>query len=102
MLSAPSSAAHVGVTIIADDGTTTDSTVDLTGGTSQELVLQGPPSFMAVVTPDLDAGPVYGGVYLSYSNRSGARATQWPLVGAPLTVTMPTTRTDPALGVPGD
>ena len=54
------------------------------------------------MTPDLDAGAVYGGVYLSSADVGGQRATQWPLVGAPLTVTMPTTRTDPALGVPGD
>ena len=100
MVSAPATAGHVLVTIIADDGTSTDSTVDLTSGTSQELVLQGPTSFMAVITPDLDAGAVFGGVYLSYGNAVGFGATQWPLVAAPLTVTMPTTTTDPALASP--
>jgi Family of unknown function (DUF5719) len=101
-LAAPSTRGQVTIALIKPDGSSSAAVVDLVGGTSDELVLRGPQSFVAVVSPDVTGGPVFGSASLDYQDTLGQLATEWPLLGTPTTVTLPVVRADAALGVPGN
>lgn len=100
-VTAPSTDGSVDVVLLHPDGTQSTATVQVAGGTTDEVLLNGPDTFTAMVTPGATGGPVYVAVTLISHDPTGFMQTSWPLLGSARQVTLPPARTDPALGVPG-